>query len=315
MHNTDWEVVSIDSLRHMGLDDRLVEAGRDHPEWIERTTFLYHDLCAPISDMLAKKIGPVDYIINLASLSDVHASIEDPVPFIKNNVDLSLSMLEYARKVKPIAFVQVSTDEVYGPTDGAHLHKEWDPIVPSNAYSASKAAQESCAIAYWRSYDVPLIIINMMNNFGEMQSSNKFPAIIQRKINKGEPITVHGSPEENGSRCYIHSRNAADAILFLLQGDVPHLHQHGTQDKPDRYNLVGDEQLTNFDLVAKIGNLMWKKYEIMYTAFNKARPGHDQHYGLDGSKLRNRGWRSPLTLDESLQATVDWQQSHREWLE
>lgn len=314
MQNTDWEAVGIDSFRHMGVSERVTELFGEHPEWRTRTKIFTHDLAAPISDKLIGDIGRIDYIINLASMSDVFASIKDPVPFVTNNVAIALNMLEYARRVLPRVFLQISTDEIYGPTEGKYMHQEWEPVVPSSPYSASKAAQESIAIAYWRTYNVPLIIVNLMNNFGERQSPNKFPAIVQRKVQAGQTVTIHGSRAEQGSRAYIHSSNTADAFLFLLKHELPHLHVEGTMDKPDRYNIPGDAFVTNFDLAEKIANLMGAPLASEFEPFTATRPGHDRHYGLDGSKLQALGWKSPKTFDECLSNTVKWQQANPEWL-
>ena len=182
MHNTDWFVVCTDSFKteHKGYYDRIVRVCRNHPEWKERMKVITHDLCAPFTDREIEAIGKIDYVINLASRSDVQNSINDPLPFVRNNTEMMLTMLDFAVKAKPEKFLHFSTDEVYGsaPKDSGG-HKEWSPILPSNPYSASKANQESLAIAWWRSFGLPLIITNTMNNFGEMQAPSKFPAMIQ----------------------------------------------------------------------------------------------------------------------------------------
>lgn len=317
MHNTDWEIVGIDSFRHKGLTDRVAAMLDSHPDWRERLTMFTHDLTAPFSDILTKRLGEIDYIINMASLSDVFESIENPVPFIKNNVDLVCNVLELAKDLKPKVFIQISTDEVYGAieTKDSRGMKEWAPILPSNPYAASKAAQEAIAIAYWRTYDVPLIITNTMNNLGEMQQANKFPVIVQKKINAQETIKIHGEMDGTiGSRSYIHSRNFADGVLFILKNTTPHKHVPLTTDRPDRYNIAGDMQLDNLELAQKIAELMGKelKYEIQDSVM--ARPGHDPHYGLDDSKLKELGWSSPIPFGESLKNTIEWQESHPEWI-
>lgn len=315
IERTTHHIVALDSFRHKGMTDRLavVLDKRNHVR--DCVTVLTHDLSAPISPMLAKKIGDVEWIINLASLSDVFASIENPVPFIKNNVDVALNVLEFARQVKPAAFLQVSTDEVYGPTDGKHLHREWDPIVPSSPYSASKAAQEAIAIAYWRTYNVPLILVNLMNNFGEMQSPAKFPAIVQEKLMHGEPVTIHGTPTTVGSRCYLHSYNTADAFVWLLSTRLPHLHEEGTMDKPDRFNIIG-EQVNNEDLARMIATEMKVNDPVIqYEDFHATRPGHDRHYGLDGTKMAATAWEAPIDFRSAIARTVRWQQEHPEWLQ
>jgi dTDP-glucose 4,6-dehydratase len=316
MHNTDWEVVGIDSFRHKGWTDRVRAMFDSHPDWVERTTIITHDLVAPFSEILEKKIGHIDYILALASLSDVEASIHDPVTFIRNNTDLTTNILEYARRAKPESFIQFSTDEVYGPTpDKETVYDEWAPIVPSNPYAASKACQEAIAISYWRTYAVPVVITNTMNNFGEMQQSSKFPVMVQKAIRDGKKITVHGVPGDIGSRSYIHSRNAADAILFILRNLPPHIHEDGKADKPDRYNIAGDRQLDNLELVSLIGDIMGKTPDVELVGHSSTRPGHDKHYGLTRTKLENAGWTPPLSFEESLKNTIEWQTEHPEWIQ
>lgn len=315
MRNTDWHVVGIDSFRHKGLTDRINQHFVNHPEDRERTTIITHDLTAPFSDLTIKKIGHIDYIINMASLSDVFASIEDPVPFIENNIKLVVNMLELARKVKPEVFIQISTDEVYGPSEGKnHGYVEWAPIVPSNPYAGSKAAQEAIAISYWRTYNVPLIITNTMNNFGEMQQDSKFPVMIQKALTRGDTLMIHGKEGDIGSRSYIHSGNFAMALLFILQNLPPVLHVEGTADKPDRYNIAGDRQLDNLELAQMIARLMGKELKYELSNSETVRPGHDKHYGLDDTKIKNLGWESPVPFEESLSNVIEWQKEHEEWI-
>ena len=314
-HNTDWEIVGIDSFRHKGLTDRVEECLKDHPDWRPRLALYPHDLTAPISSLLQQKIGTVDYVFNLASLSDVHDSIEHPEPFVLNNIQVILTMLEYARKAKPKAFIQISTDEVYGPVGETGEHPEWSSIMPSNPYSASKASQECIAIAYWRSYGVPLILVNTMNNFGEMQQANKVPAMVQKRVSAGETVTIHGNETTIGSRHYLHSRNFADALLFIVKNCPPYLHQEGHIDRPIRLNVVGDRRIDNLQLAQMIAGILGKELKYEFADFKTVRPGHDRHYGLDGKKLADLGWVAPNTLERSLKDTIEWTQTHAEWLD
>ena len=314
LHNTDWHVVGIDSFRHKGWTDRITEVCKDHPDWNDRFTIYTHDLVAPFSELLKKKIGHIDYIINMASLSDVEASIVEPAPFVQNNTSLILNVLEYAREAKPECFIQISTDEVYGATHKDEAHPEWAPIVPSNPYSASKACQEAIAISYWRTYNVPVVITNTMNNFGEMQQGSKYPAMLQRWIDAGETVTIHGTEGDIGTRYYLHSRNHADALLFILKKLPPHMHESGDVDKPDRYNIVGDTQIDNLELAQVIAKLLGKELKYDLVDFHSTRPGHDKHYGLDGDKLAQLGWTLPLPFEDSLKGTVEWQKENSEWL-
>lgn len=316
MKNTDWHIVGIDSFRHKGWTDRVNVMLEAHPEWKERLTVFAHDLRAPFSPLLKEKIGTIDYIISMASLSDVEASIKDPVPFIENNVALTIHLLEYAREVKPEVFIQISTDEVYGAVASKHddLREEWDPVVPSNPYAASKACQEAIAISYWRTYGVPVVITNTMNNFGEMQQSSKFPAMLQKWIASDNKVTIHGQKDMIGSRSYIHSRNFADAVLFILKNCPPHMHEPNTADKPDRYNIAGDVQLDNLELAQTVARLMGKELDYELVDTHTQRPGHDPHYGLDDTKLKTLGWKPPVSFDDSMKSVIEWQQANPEWM-
>lgn len=316
MKNTDWDVIAVDSFRHKGWSDRISTHLKNHPQDIPRIKVITHDLVAPFSELTKKKIGSIDYIISMASLSDVEASNQDPVPFVRNNIDLVLNLLEYAREIKPQVFIQISTDEVYGPTTGKNDgYVEWDTKIPSNPYAASKSCQEELCIAWWRAFGVPLIITNTMNNFGEMQQDSKFPVIIQKKITKGEEITIHGDEDGIGSRSYIHSQNFSNALIFILKNTKPYLHQPSKVDKPDRYHIAGDKQVDNLELAQMIARLMNKELKYKIVDFHKTRPGHDKHYGLNADKIAKLGWKSPVSFENSLSNCIKWQQENNDWIE
>lgn len=312
---TDWHVTVLDSLRHRGDRGRLADFCSGSTCWPNRVTILQHDLVCPISNTLKTAIGPVDYILHLAAISDVGFSVDNPRYTIINNVESTVTMLDYAAETEHEAFIYFSTDEVYGPvakdSDG---HKEWDVLRPSNPYSASKAAGELFAYAYWRAGRIKLVITNATNNFGETQSGTKFPAIVQRKLERGEKITVHRSGTEIGSRYYLHSRNTADALLHILTKLPPREHVSGTVDEPDKYHIVGDERLNNLELVELIAELMDIEPDYELVDCHNGNPGHDIHYRMQDNKFRASGWKPPLTLRESMRNTVDWTQQHKQWL-
>jgi dTDP-glucose 4,6-dehydratase len=313
MRNTDWEVVALDSFHHKGYKERLDSFSVGHPDWLERLTILQHNLEGPITPPLKEAIGHIDYVLHLAAISDVQFSVDNPVFTMKNNIGSAITMLEYAREEKPEIFVYFSTDEIYGPIEGDNAHKEWDSHRPSNPYAASKAASEDLCYCYWRAYDVPLIITNTMNNFGETQGASKFPAMIQNKLENGKKVTIHGNNKEIGSRFYIHSRNVADALLFILSKGAHH-HAQGTIDEPHKYHIVGDKRLNNLELAQMIAKLMGKELDYEIVDFHKFNLGHDIHYGMVDTKLKALGWTSPLTLEESMKGTIEWQKKHPEWI-
>jgi dTDP-glucose 4,6-dehydratase len=309
--STDWDIICIASWKHKGTPERILESKYYNPKRVEVIT---HDLVSPLTEQTIKRLGKIDYIVNFAAESHVDRSIDEPVPFIKNNVDVALTMFELARIIKPKKFIQISTDEVYGVAPDGVNHKEWSSIIPSNPYSASKACQEAIAISYWRTYSVPLIITNTMNNFGERQDKEKYVAQLISKIEKGETVTIHGSEDYIGSRYYLHARNHADAVLFLLNNISPVLYDDGDHTLPERYNVVGDIELNNLELAQRVSGIIGKELKYELSDFHSTRPGHDRRYALDGTKLKERGWTAPLGFEESLRQTIEWTQNNRQWL-
>jgi len=305
--NTDWHITVLDALTYAGDPARLYEAGKFDRS---RVRIFWHDLNAPIMETLARRIGDVDCIVNMASNSHIDHSIADPVPFVKNNVNVALHMLEYARSLRLRAFVQIETDEIYGSIEsGGKPYPEWSPINPSNPYSASKAAQSAIAISYWRTYGVPLILVTPMNLFGERQDREKFVPKCVRAILAGEKITIHGTPDNIGSRHYLHARNIADAILFLLRRPVA---TYPEADRPDRYNVVGG-RVHNLEMANRIAGILRLPLHYKFDHNPRSRPGHDLHYGLDGSKLAALGWRGPVDFESSLHRTVKWMVENPSW--
>lgn len=313
---TDWRITGLASFRHYGCPQRLA-----HIKQGDRFRVLYADLKAPLTPRTIDAIGDVDVVINAASESHVDRSISEPAPFVTNNVLVALHMLEYARLSKPRVFLQVSTDEVYGPAPDGYAHREWDTILPSNPYSASKAAQEAIAISYWRTYGVPVVITNTMNLIGERQDVEKFVPMVIAKVARSEEITIHGSPPNVGSRFYLHARNWADAHRFLaLRAPAMYVdpakryRNTGEFDRPDKWHVVGEREVDNFEMATRVAEIVGKPLHHRFEDFHATRPGHDRRYALDGTKLRSAGWSPPVPLDASLERTVRWTLQHPEWM-
>lgn len=311
MVNTDWHFVCPASWTHKGTPERVENAidGMDK----SRVTVITHDLTAPFTEMTKKRIGKIDIILNIASNSHVHRSIEAPGEFIVNNTLLTYNLLEFAREQKVELFLQFSTDEVYGDAPIGTNYPEWSAIRPSNPYSASKACQEAVAFSYWRTYDVPVIITNTMNLFGETQDPEKYTAQLIRKIYNGEEVTVHGAVGNIGSRFYLHARNGADAVLFIINNVKPRLHKDGV-DRPERFNIVGDVEVDNLELAKTVAKILDKPLIYKLEDYHSTRPGHDRRYALDGSKLKELGWQAPVEFEPSLKKSIEWTLQHPQWL-
>jgi dTDP-glucose 4,6-dehydratase len=219
--------------------------------------------------------------------SHVDNSITNPYPFLESNVIGTVNMLELANNLYIEGllnkFIYVSTDEVYGPAIEGKLHKEYDPHKPSNPYSASKAAGEDFCFAYHNTYKTPIIITRTMNNFGERQDVEKFVPKTMKAIMNNEPINIHCKMKgreiiDISSRCWLHARNHADGLVYLLENGVV----------GEQYNIVG-KRIDVLELAKKIADIMNDCLNFKYEDFHSFRPGHDMHYGLDGTKIKELG--------------------------
>jgi dTDP-glucose 4,6-dehydratase len=312
LENTDWEVVCLSTFMHKGLQDRILFATSQNPSFVERTTVLPCDLSSPISSVTSNKIGKIDYVINAASESHVDRSVDSPTPFIINNVALVCNLLDWARSANLEKFIQISTDEVYGPYQN-RKSVEWDPHLPSNPYSASKAAQENIAFSYWRTYNIPIIITNTMNIIGEAQGIEKFTPLVIKRVLEGLPIDIHTYDNGKiGSRYWLYAGNKASAIVHILNNIVPA--NATSSNRPTRFNIAGDNQYTNLEWAEMISKIIGAELKYGLVDSSISRPGYDPHYALDNTKLEESGWLAPYDLLLSLEKTVKWYLNNKEWL-
>lgn len=305
--NTDWEIIIIDKLSYASKGfDRLRDTGTLNNNRIKIFT---NDLINPLPYGIVKEIGDdVDYIVHMAAETHVDNSIQNPKLFLDNNIQSTLNMLEYSKTLKNLKiFFYFSTDEVFGPALNDTLFKEWDRHKPTNPYSASKSAAEQICIAYENTYKTPLIIVNVMNAFGERQHVEKFIPLCIKKLLNNEKIYIHSYPnkEQSGTRFYIHGRNIAAAVLFLIK--------NGTLG--EKYNIAGEKEVSNLEMAQMIAKFMDKPLDYEMVDFHSNRPGHDLRYGLDGSKLFDMGFKLPVDFEQSLEKMVKWTVNNQQWLE
>ena len=306
LRKTNWEIIVLDKLNYASFGyERLKDNGAYESP---RVKIFCYDITQEISVGLKKEIGAVDYIIHMAAETHVDNSISDPVPFIQNNINSTLSMLEYARSLPELkSFIYFSTDEVFGPALGDTLYKEWDRHNPTNPYSASKSAAEGICLSYENTYKIPLLIVNVMNAFGERQHVEKFIPMTIKKILNDEEIIIHSYPDKktSGTRFYIHGRNIAAAVLFLIKNG-----KNG-----EKYNITGEREVSNLEMAQIIADTIGKPLKYKMTDCHTLRPGHDLRYGLDGSKMFEMGWKIPVPFDESIKNTILWTLENQSWLE
>jgi dTDP-glucose 4,6-dehydratase len=306
LRNTDWEVVVLDRLDCSGNLNRLAGIA-DWEKHKSRVTWVWHDLKAPVSPQVHCQIGRVDYVLHLAAGTHVDRSITDPISFVYDNVVGTANLLEYARISEPRRVLYFSTDEVFGPAAHGVKYDEWERYRSANPYAATKAGGEELALAYANTYRLPVVVTHSMNIYGERQHPEKFIPGTIAKVRDGKTVTIHADRTKTrpGSRFYIHARNVADAVLFVLRAG----------EDGDKYNIVGEREVDNLELAQTIADIMEVPLHYEMVDFHSSRPGHDLRYALDGSKLATMGWKPPINFEESLERTVTWTLDHPQWLQ
>lgn len=323
LRKTDWEIISLDRLDYSGNLNRLDDVVSRHPmNERQRVKIVWHDLRAEIQDITANLCGNINIILHLAAASHVDRSISQPMEFVMDNTIGTVNLLNYARRLNNLErMIYFSTDEIFGVAPPGVLYKERDRYNSTNPYSASKAAAEEFCVAYENTYKLPIFITHTMNVFGERQHPEKFVPMSIRKIRDGEPIMIHSDPTKTkpGSRYYIHAKDVADAMYFLL-------HLNGEQEKivfaPDyggakcpKFNVVGKEEINNLELVQMIAAAQNKTLHYEMVDFHTSRPGHDLRYGLDGGFMKSLGWEPKLSFKERINEVVTWSINNKEWIE
>tara|TARA_R100000995_G_scaffold83975_1_gene61316 strand:+ start:52 stop:1047 length:996 start_codon:yes stop_codon:yes gene_type:complete len=306
LRKTNWNIVILDKLSYasMGYERlRSFDALEN-----SRVKVFSIDITMPITEGVRKEIGNVDVIVHMAAESHVDNSIINPREFFKNNIDGTVEMLEYAKTLPNLEmFFYFSTDEVYGSAPDGVAYGEWDRHKPTNPYSASKSAAEQICISYENTYKLPLMSINVMNAFGARQHVEKYIPMVIKKVLNDEKVMIHSYPDKKraGSRFYIHARNIAAAVLFLLErGEIG-----------EKYNVVGEKEVDNLELAQLIAKIVGKPLKYEMVDFHSDRPGHDLRYSLSGEKMKSMGWELPVNFEDSMNETVKWTIENPEWLE
>ena len=309
--NHDGRVVVLDILGYAGNKENLCDLIDQ-----DRFRLVKGDICDGqlVTDILAEE--DIDTVIHFAAESHVDRSILGPAAFVQTNVVGTFTLLEAFRnrwqdKGKPedYRFLHVSTDEVYGSLDADDpAFTETTPYAPNSPYSASKAGSDHLARAYFHTYGMPTLITNCSNNYGPYQFPEKLIPLMCLNILLGKPLPVYGDGQN--VRDWLHVSDHCSAIDTVLHKANP----------GDVYNIGGNNQVKNIDIVHQLCDLMSELAEDLpqspreLITFVTDRPGHDRRYAMDISKIeRDLGWTPDYNFETGLRQTVEWYLNHREW--
>lgn len=299
-HHPEDRVVCLDKLTYAGNLATLAPV-MDHPKF----RFVRGDICdRGTVDRIFEEEHP-QAVVNFAAESHVDRSIQAPEIFLQTNVLGTQVLLDACRSHGGVRFHQVSTDEVYGdlPLDRPDLlFTEDSPLRPSSPYSASKAGADLLALAYFRTYGLPVTVSRCSNNYGPYQFPEKLiPRMIVRAL-AGKTLPVYGGGEN--VRDWLHVDDHCTALDCIL-----HSGKAG-----EVYNIGGHSERTNLEIVGLICHrLEVPSEQVVHVADRK---GHDKRYAIDSGKLAQQlGWHPQVPFEAGMEATINWHLDHRYWWE
>ncbi len=284
LDTTDHRVVTLDSLTYAGDTGNLSDVLDS-----ERHRFVEGDIRD--EQLVDELVSESDVIVNFAAESHVDRSIQDAEPFVSTNVDGTRTLLDAAVAHDIERFVQISTDEVYGTIESGSVAED-APLDPRNPYSATKASADLLALSYHTTHDLPVLITRSSNNYGPRQHREKLiPKFITRAA-AGENLPVYG--DGSNVREWTYVEDNCRAIMAVLENGTP----------GEVYNVGSDMELTNLEVTNEILDLVGGSEDQI--EFVEDRPGHDQRYSLDATKIRALGWQPQYEFEDALKKTAEF---------
>jgi dTDP-glucose 4,6-dehydratase len=311
VRETDAEVLNVDKLTYAGNLASLQSISEN-----SRYRFFRADICdSEALNSIFAGYRP-DAVMHLAAESHVDRSINGSQTFIQTNIIGTYTLLESARRhwgrlannaKENFRFLHVSTDEVYGSLGADGFFTETTPYDPSSPYSASKAASDHLAVAWHRTYGLPVIVSNCSNNYGPFHFPEKLIPLAILNAMEGKPLPAYG----NGSnvRDWLYVEDHARALYLLVTKGAP----------GQTYNVGGRNERTNLEVVQTICQIFdglrpsQKPHDRLIT-YVADRPGHDHRYAIDASKLETElGWKAEETFSSGIEKTVTWYLENKWW--
>ncbi len=284
----DCRALSVDKLTYAGSLENL-ESVLDSP----RHRFVHADICD--REAMAPLVAEADVVINFAAETHVDRAIGDGVAFARTDSLGTAVLLECFRRAgRGRLFLQVSTDEVYGPIPEGAVAED-APLAPGNPYAASKAGADLLALAWASTHGVPVLVSRGANTYGPRQHPEKMiPAFIRAAL-EDRPLPVYGDGLQ--VRNWLHVDDHCAALELLADRGAP----------GRIYNIGSSEESTNLAMARRILDLVECHARVRGRIAHVAdRPGHDRRYGIDSSLLKTLGWKPRVRLDQGLDATVRW---------
>ncbi|MBI2566913.1 MAG: dTDP-glucose 4,6-dehydratase [Candidatus Schekmanbacteria bacterium] len=290
-------IVVLDKLTYAGRKENLADVEAE-PSLAKRLRFVHGDIAdrALVGELLKKE--HIAAVVNFAAETHVDRSLHEAIDFLNTDVVGVYQLLVAARQHNVSRFVQVSTDEVYGSVESG-ASKESDPMEPRSPYSASKAAADLMALAFFTSYGMHVSITRGSNTYGPRQFPEKLIPLFITNALEDRPLPLYG--DGKNVRDWLHVRDHCRGIeAVLMRGEAGSI-----------YNIGGDCGKTNLEVTEAILNIIGKPTALI--RFVQDRPGHDRRYALDTSRARRLGFQPQTNFELGLRQTVLWYRDNVDW--
>jgi dTDP-glucose 4,6-dehydratase len=291
-----YRIINFDKLTYAGNLENLKDLEGD-----SRYTFVKGDI-ADKADVESVFNEGIDLVVNFAAESHVDRSILDPDAFVKTNISGTFLLLEQARQRGVKRFLQISTDEVYGSLGKEGKFSEETPLSPNSPYSASKTSADLLAMAYYRTYGMPVVITRCSNNYGPYQFPEKLIPLIITNALADKELPVYGDGMQ--IRDWIHVLDHCEAIDQVLHKGV----------LGNVYNVGGENERANIEIVKIILKILGKPESLI--RYVTDRPGHDRRYAIDSTKIKREiGFEPKVGFEKGMEDTVKWYLASQPWWE
>ena len=288
----DWQVVNLDKLTYAGNLDNLREIENN-----KNYTFVKGDIAN--AENVARAIGEgVDKIINYAAETHVDRSILEPDAFIETDVFGTYTLLESVKKYNVAQYIQISTDEVFGSIAKGEFDEQ-SPFAPNSPYAASKAGADHLCRAYFKTYNLPIIVSHSCNFFGPSQYPEKLIPLFITNLLEGKKVPMYGEGQQ--AREWIFTDDHCRAIKTIMEKG----------ESGEVYNIGTGDAKTNLETTKFILQEMGFGEEMI--EFVKDRPGHDLRYAINSQKLRGLGWQPGVGWSDGLRRTISWYKENKKW--
>ncbi|MEO0132563.1 MAG: dTDP-glucose 4,6-dehydratase [candidate division WOR-3 bacterium] len=294
--NPKYKLIVLDKLTYSGnLDNFLDETKKS-----SRFTFVKGDIAD--RSLVRKLMKKVDIVINFAAETHIDRSIVNYDPFVHTDFIGTYVLLDEFRQARRERFIQISTSEVYGSAQVVPMAED-HPIAPQSPYAATKAAADRMAYAFYKTYDLPIVIVRPFNNYGPNQYPEKLIPFFITNAWENKPLYVYGTGKN--TRDWLYVKDCVSALTALVEADI-------NQIKGEVFNLGSGKEYNVLEIAEMILDYLNKPKKLIKKVAD--RPGHVERLVAGTEKIKRLlKWQAQTDFPAGLKQTIEWYLENKWW--